>query len=238
MGELISKNNAYIKYLNSLKDKSNRNLHKQFLVEGEHLVSCAKNSGLLLRTISVNDDTNIKVSDIVYKKLATTLAPQKIMSLCKMKEEVAYTNQRRILILDDVSDPVNLGSLIRSALGFGMDLVIMSLNTCDLYNDKTIRTSQGAIFFMDTLRCDLLNILPLLKVDIYGTYLKNAIDVRQIKTNDSYALILGNESIGMNIQYMKYLKENIKIEMDKRLESLNVGVAGGILMFYLKGGNL
>jgi TrmH family RNA methyltransferase len=237
MIRIESVNNDYIVYLNKLKDRSFRQTEKIFLVEGEHLILEAIKAKALHKLLAVSEVEGIEttlVNEKIITKLATTKSPQKMIGVCKMQDEAILAGQKKILILDDIADPVNLGGLFRSALGFGIELIILSSNTVDVYNDKTIRTSQGAVFHVPFLRGELKQILPQIDVDIIGTFLQDAVDVKTIGPLDSYALILGNESLGMKKDYLRFLKYNVKINTEAQLESLNVYAAGSILMYQFK----
>jgi TrmH family RNA methyltransferase len=125
---------------------------------------------------------------------------------------------------------------LRSALGFGFKDVIISNNTVDLYNDKVIRATQGAHFKLNIIRSNLLEIIKDLKARNYmiiGTSLKDAINLQEIKKTKKYAVILGNEAVGVNPELLCETDKNVRIEISRELESLNVSIAGAIIMYYL-----
>ena len=139
-------------------------------------------------------------------------------------------------MLDNINDPGNLGTLIRSSLGFEIDTIVMSHDCVDLYNEKVIRATQGAIFKINIVIEDLNESIKFLKtrdVKIIGTALDSAKYLQEIKGINKYAILLGNEARGVKRELLDQTDINVKIEMNNQLESLNVAVAGSILMYYL-----
>lgn len=241
MKEITSLNNEFIKECAKLKDKKYRDETGKFLVEGYHLVEMASD---YLETIFVSDKGDYgKIKDVTYylvtpeiiKKLSQTMNAQGIVGVCKKKEEKEISSNN-ILILDNLQDPGNVGTLIRSALAFNIKDIILSNEMVDIYNDKVIRSSQGAIFKVNILYRDLLEEIKVLKnkrYKVFGTALNNAKELGKIEFSDKNAIILGNEGAGIKEEILKATDENIFLEMNKEIDSLNVGVAGSILMYEL-----
>ena len=230
---ITSLTNEKIKELVKLNNSKNRKLAGKFLVEGPHLVLEAKNAGVLEMVITT--DANIEgllVSEAVMKKIANTVNPVKVIGLCKMikKEEIS----NRVLILDDIQDPTNLGTILRTAKAFGFNTVFASNNTVDFYNDKVIRGSQGAIFKLNLIAGDIISFINKLKNthEVYGTNVRNGIDVKDITCSNNIAVILGNEGRGVKEEVEALCHKNLYIALDN-MESLNVSVAGAILMYEL-----
>ncbi|MDY0063650.1 MAG: RNA methyltransferase [Bacilli bacterium] len=240
MKSILSAANPYIKELACLHQKKGRSEKGQFLVEGYHLVEEAKKAQLLQTVFILAEEqaipgiTNILVSQAVLDKLTKTKEPQPIVGLCRIP---AYemTKGNRFLLLDDIQDPGNMGTLFRSAFGFGIDWVIVSPNCVDLYNDKVIRATQGAIFHQKHIEMDLSEALIALKsknIPVFGTALDQATNLAAIKPPHQYGLLLGNEGSGVHPWYLASCDQVVRIETNPNLESLNVGVAGSILMYY------
>ena len=240
MKEIKSINNELIKSLNKLKDKKERLKQKKFIVEGYHLVNEAYKTGALLQvfTINSNDNYNVEsylVNEDIIKKLSLTMNPQGIIGICEIENSNEMIGNR-YLILDNVNDPGNMGTLIRSSLGFNIDTIILSTDCVDIYNDKVIRASQGAIFYQNIVICNLEHAIKKLKdndVQIIGTSLKSSVNLRSIKNKSKYAIILGNEANGIRQNILDMTDVNVKIEISEKLESLNVAVAGSVIMYYL-----
>lgn len=237
---ITSASNNTIKALIKLKQKKYRDETGYYLVEGEHLVEEAMKAKQVECLISTKDITSdlpiIVVSNEVMSKLSFTKSPQSIMAKCKIKKEKKLIDGKRYLILDDLQDPGNIGTLIRTALAFSIDQVILSNNCVDLYNDKLLRSMQGANFHISCIYDDLKTVISTLKknnVKIIGSALENGQDIKQIKISEKMAFIVGNEGNGMNkdilqkCDYVGYIPINT-------IESLNVAIAGSIMMYHFK----
>lgn len=239
MKQINSVNNEYIKELSKLKTKKYRDELGLFIVEGYHLVKEAKD--YLVDVLITNEldkvegVNNILVTEDIIKKLSFSQTPQNIIGVCKMNVNDKLCGNR-FLLLDNIQDPGNLGTLIRTALGFGIDTIVASLDTVDIYNDKVIRASQGALFHINYVKGNLLDIIPTLKlrgIKVIGTSLKSSIDLKKIDCSDNFAVILGNEGNGVSEDVLNLTDINVRIEMSEKLESLNVAIAGSIIMYYL-----
>ena len=128
-----------------------------------------------------------------------------------------------------------MGALMRSACAFGYKTIILGNGCVDIYNDKVIRSSQGAIFKINFINANLNEFIPTLKdYKIYGTDVINGEELDNVKNSFKLGIVLGNEGNGISPEVKEIIKENIYIPMDNT-ESLNVGVAGGIIMYKLRG---
>lgn len=237
---ITSLENKEIKNICRLKQKKYRTLEKRFIVEGEHLVEEAyKNK--LLKKIIVLDNFDIKidinkifVSSEVMKKISSLDTPPKVIGICEFIRERAYNGN--ILILDGIQDPGNLGTIIRSSVAFNIDTIIISNNTVDIYNEKVIRSTQGMIFYINILRRDLTKEIEKLKAEgyiIYTTNVVNGDDIKSVKFNNKFALVVGNEGNGVSMKVSKLADKTIYIKTNKNVESLNVAVATSILLYEL-----
>lgn len=239
MKRIDSINNNYIKELAKLKIKKYRDIEKKFLIEGYHLIEEAKGNLIEVLIVEEKDKVegvnNILVTKDIIKRLAFSDSPQMIIGVCNYFNIEDSYNCNRVLLLDNLQDPGNIGTLIRSSLGFGIDLVVLSNNSVDLYNDKLIRSSQGAIFKVKVIQKDIKDEILSLKereIKVFGTSLKNGKNLTSFGSFNSYGLVLGNEGNGVSKEILDITDENIFIEMDRNLESLNVGVSGAIIMHY------
>ena len=230
-----SLDNKKIKELTSLKIKKYRDQYGLFLVEGKHLVDEAKKSGLLEEVILLDDeydfDKKLIVSEKVMKKLSFQDSLPSIMGVCKIKDNKLIGS--KYLLLDGIQDPGNLGTIIRSSLAFGVDTIVLSKDSVDLYNDKVIRSTQGMIFHINIIRCDLEDVINKIKGDIkiIGTSLGDSTPLRSIDKLERYALIVGNEGNGVKKEILDLCDDIVRIEMNKDVESLNVGVATSIILY-------
>lgn len=232
-----SVNNEKVKYFKKLRDKKYILDEKKYIVESEHLVEEAYKSGLLLEVITSKSDTNYDVkttlvSEKVLKSISLLPSVPNIMGVVKYKEDNEIIG-KKIVLLDNVQDPGNVGTIIRSALAFNVDTVILSNDSVNLFNDKMIRSSEGTIFKINVIKMDLRSAIEKihsLGIKVYYADMNGTIDLDNAKIND-YALVLGSEGKGIS-DYIKELSdESINIPMNNLCESLNVSVTGGIIMY-------
>lgn len=237
---ISSLDNKTIKDLRKLNEKKYRDKEKKFLIEGEHLVKEAYKANLLEEVIlwDFDVDYDVKktfVSENVMKSLSNLNTPYNIIGVCKMKDEEIYYGNK-ILILDNVQDPGNLGTIIRSSVAFNVDTLIISDTSVDLYNSKVLRASQGMNFHINIVRRniekEIIN-LKEKKYKIYGTNVRDGIDIKNVEKNDKYAIIMGNEGSGMSKNIEKLCDKNIYVNINKKCESLNVSVAASIILYEL-----
>ena len=194
-----SLDNKKIKNLRKLKQKKYRDKMKMYLIEGIHLVKEAYKSKDLLEVILLSDEkidmdvNKVYVTKDVLKSLSELDTPYNIIGVCKYKDEDKnYGN--KILILDNVQDPGNLGTIIRSCVAFNVNTLILSEDTVDLYNSKVLRGSQGMNFHLNIIRRDIKSEIEKLKENnykIYGTNVKDGIRIKNVKDLKKYAIIMG-----------------------------------------------
>ena len=238
---ITSLDNNHIKEISKLLQKKYRDEQNLFLVESYHLVEEAYKANLLKEVICVPESDpsyGIKTTYVSYdvlKKLTDTVTPQKIIGVVEKKKEEQIGN--KVLILDNIQDPGNLGTLIRSSVAFNFDTVILSDDTVDIYNPKVIRSTEGMLFKINTIRKNLEEILPVLKEDnyyIYGTKVTGGKTLKTINNNhDKFGIIIGNEGNGIKDTTSSLCDEFIYIPINKECESLNAGISGSIIMYEL-----
>lgn len=234
---ITSVENKKIKEVSKLYNKKYRKERKLFVVEGEHLVNEAYKHGLLVEVYSL-DETSYPNSEVVtesvMKKISNLDTISNIIGVCKFKEENEIGN--KILILDDIQDPGNLGTIIRSSVAFNIDTIVLSKDTVDLYNSKVLRATQGMIFNINIITRDLYDFIYELKENnykLYSTNVENGNDLKNVKFEEKCAIIMGNEGNGVKKEIQDMCDENIYIKMNSLCESLNVGVATSIILYEL-----
>lgn len=231
---ITSLENEKVKNWIKLQNKKYRDLEGKFLIEGDHLVNIALEKGLILELICVDDSYDFKnkflVSQEVMNKISKQVNGTNVIGVCQIDyREFVIGNA---VLIDALQDPGNLGTIIRSAVGFGFKTIILGDNTVDLYNDKTIRASEGMLFEINFVRENLFKTIDKLKEHNYiivGTNVKTGADIRGIKGN--VGLIIGNEGAGMQTKLEDVCDKLVKIPMTNNCESLNAGVAASILMY-------
>lgn len=242
---ITSTKNETVKQWNKLKIKKHREEQQQFLVEGMHLVQEVLNSDwevemiILQEGVSTPDQFPTEkityVTENVMQHLTDTKSPQGIVAIVRMKES-DLKNGKKLLLLDAVQDPGNVGTMIRTADAAGFDGVILGEGTVDLYNDKVIRASQGSIFHLPILRTNLFEYTAELKqanIAIWGSTLEQASPIHELSVPEKVAIIVGNEGAGVNQQLLEEADQRVHIPIFGQAESLNVSVATGIMLYQI-----
>ena len=243
---ITSIDNKKIKKYMSLKTSKGRYNENLFVVEGMHLCEEAFKADYLVdllvlvgEEITFSYDREITyVTENVMKKVSNLVNTSKVIGICKMKENTTISGNH-LLLLDDIQDPGNLGTIIRSSKAFDVDTIILSENSVDVYNDKVLRGTEGMFFHMNIVYCNLKEIIPSLKNEgftVLGTNVKKGVDIKSVSSS-KYALIMGNEGRGVHSDIASMCDKNIYIKMNKDCESLNVAVATSILLYELRGQN-
>ena len=223
--KVTSIHNDNVKYWVSLKNKKIRDKERKFIVEGDHLIEEARKNNLIEYIISCVDEN---ADFYVTKEIMEKISDQK--SISYIPEDSVNGN---VIILDNLQDPGNLGTIIRSSVAFNIDTIIISDTSVDLYNPKVVRSTEGMIFNLNIIRRNLEGIIPVLKnlgYKIVGTDVNEGIDVRNI-SKENVAIIIGNEGNGMSENVKEMCDEFINIKINKSCESLNAGVAASIIMY-------
>ena len=211
-----------------------------FLVEGEHLVLEAKKAGYLRELLleegfdyELDIETNY-ISNSVMKYLSLLDTPTKMIGVCEKKE--SFISGNNILMLDDVQDPGNVGTIIRSAVAFNIDTIVLSSGCADVYSSKVIRASQGMIFKANIVYDDLNKCVRSLKeknFHIIGTKVDGGKELKKLAKKDNFVLIMGNEGNGVKKELLNLCDEYVYIKMNKFCESLNVSIATSIILYWV-----
>lgn len=232
--------NKKIKELKKLNMKKYRDETNLFLVEGEHLVLEAYKKGVL-KELLLEENTKLDLdvetsylSKNVLKYISELDTPNNIIGVCKKIEEKKLGN--KVLVLDNIQDPGNLGTIIRSAVAFNIDTIVVSNNTVDIYNSKVIRASQGMLFNINIIKRDLDEFIPEIKGEgykIYATKVDNGKSLKGLEIEKKFAIIMGNEGNGVHENLLDLADTYLYIDMNKSCESLNVAIATSIILYEL-----
>ena len=232
--ELTSTNNEKVKYWQKLKHKKYRDSEKLFLIEDEHLVNEALKLGIVREIITVTNDNfsvdTYYVNEKIMRFLSDQASSTKIIAVCKLLEEKCISGN--ILLLDNLQDPGNLGTIIRSAVAFNFDTIVLGSTCVDLYNPKVIRASEGMLFHINIIRKNLIDFINNLDNDY--TLVTTDVNVGKGIKDISFkkiALIIGNEGNGVSEEVASKADEKVNINMNKKCESLNAAVCASILMY-------
>ena len=231
--EITSTSNPLIKELASLstKEKKERNL---VIIEGNDLVELAYEKSCLDYLFVLEENSTYKdidqyiTSEAVLKKLSSNKSVPHIIGIAHIPTKNTEKGNK-FIYLDGVQDPGNVGTILRTALAFGYDGVVLSSSSASLYNEKTIQSSKGAIFKIPTYQKLSLEELKNDGYQLIATTLQKAIDYRDVKLNDKFVIIVGNEGQGIKESTYEIADVTVKIPMDN-IDSLNVGVAAAILL--------
>ena len=258
---ISSKENEFIKHIRKLKDKKHREASKEFIVEGVKLVKEAIEENAEIKQIVICD--NCQNTDIISKDLMYEIAkfdcvyvtekifnmisdvntPQGILAVIginnsqtenKIEEEIIDFSQDIIVALDDIQDPGNLGTILRTVDSVGLNQILVSKGTADCYNPKVVRSTMGAIFRVKIIQCeDLQQTLKEIKkhkFQIVVTSLQTENSIYDIDYNNK-VLVIGNEANGVEQHIQDMADVKVKIPMRGRAESLNASVATGIVLY-------
>lgn len=240
--------NPQIKQWKKLFTKKERDKTGTFLVEGFHLVEEALKSGRISHIIiqegveipncwQVDSIPITMVTEEIIKQLSDTETPQGIVAVCHQTKSPDSIEGSTFLLIDSLQDPGNLGTIIRTADAAGIDGIVVGKGSVDIYNPKVIRSAQGSHFHIPIIRGDLNEWIPKLReknIPVYGTTLENGKVYKLISPGNSFALLVGNEGNGVQKSLLSMTDENLYIPIYGKSESLNVAVAAGILLYYLK----
>ena len=241
---ITSKANSVVKNAKKLHQKKYRK--SAYLIEGWHLFEEAVQAGVTIEKIfaleSYRDQLaafpqTVWVSEEILLDLADTQTPQGIVAVIQ-KEEVGLPDfsQGKFLFLEDVQDPGNVGTMIRTADAAGFTGVFDSDKSADIYSLKTLRSMQGSHFHLPIYRLPLTSFVEEAKksnLPILATTLsRDSKDYREISSLENFVLVMGNEGQGISSIMAESADQLVHIGMKGRAESLNVAVAAGILMFY------
>ncbi len=251
---ITSKDNDTIKYLKKLKDKKYRDQENSYIIEGIKLIKEAIQENAKIKLIIICDDCKqegnidsdikyeiakyecIYVTEKIFSSLTTVVNPQGILAVIekeKKNEQIDYNNDI-FLILDNIQDPGNMGTILRTADSLNLKQIIVSKDSSEVYNPKVVRSTMGAIFRVKVIESENLvktiKELKKHKIKIVTTSLqadKSMYDISYEKT----AIIIGNEANGVSKEILELSDEKIKIPMPGKAESLNASVATSVILY-------
>ena len=254
MQTITSKDNELIKHIRKLKDKKYRDESNEYIVEGVKLVEEAVKENAKIKQIIVCEDTTrtyeipthimleiakyecIYVSDKIFNIITQVTNPQGIMAIIEKNAQDAqidYT-QDIIVVLDDVQDPGNLGTILRTVDSIGLNQIIVSKGTADAFNSKVVRSTMGAIFRIKIIEVeDLAQAIKEMRkhhFKLMVTSLQTENSIYDIDFNKKI-IVVGNEANGVSKEIQDMADEKAKIPMLGRTESLNASVAAGVVMY-------
>lgn len=250
MERIESVKNPKVKQWKKLHTKKEREATGTFIIEGFHLVEEALKKKEQIRDIIVSEEVNLPatwnldqvnmklVTKDVMKAISDTETPQGVAAICEIQIPKSTESWTKILLVDSVQDPGNLGTIIRTADAAGVDGVVLGEGTVDHYNSKVIRSSQGSLFHLPIIKGDLSSWIDQQHekgTPVYGTSLQNGVSYKEISPSAQFCLLIGNEGSGVDEGLLQKTTKNLYIPIYGGAESLNVAIATGILLYHLHG---
>lgn len=249
---MLSKNRA--KLITSLHDKKGRREHQLFIAEGEKIVAELLQSEIVVQEVYSTDarienqeskiKQGINITETELKKISTLSTPPQILAVCEIpKHELKIEDLRDklTLVLDDIRDPGNLGTIVRIADWFGIKDIICSEDCVDAYNPKTVQATMGSIARVKIHYAILEDVLKGMKdIPVYGALLEGE-NIYRKKLNDKGFIIIGNESKGISEKLLPFITDKISIpsfnKKDAGAESLNAAIATALICSEFRRGN-
>ncbi len=238
---IVSRNNPVVKELSALKEKKFRQKSGTFLVEGEKMVRECAASGLTIRRIAVREDyageefpfPRVILGADAFRAVADEKTPQGIVAEAEIPRHELRAPERPCLFLDGVSDPANVGAIIRTANAAGYREIYCA-SCADAFSPKSVRSSMSGVFFvrlMSGTREEILSALdgvPLIAADMNGE------NIFRFTPPEKFALCIGNEGNGLSEEVRARAKYTVRIPMEERTESLNAAVSASVAMYLLR----
>jgi TrmH family RNA methyltransferase len=258
MKTITSIQNTYIKQLVQLKEKSReRKKTGTFLIEGTREISLALKGGYTLETVLFYPDlfsteqlkafttqqlSSIEISKEVYQKLAYRDTTEGVLAIAKVKthdlEDLKLTTQNPLILVAEAPEkPGNIGAILRTADAANVDAVIIANPKTDLYNPNIVRSSVGCVFTNQIATgstSEIINFLKSKSIHIYCAILQESVEYHSQDYTKPAAIVVGTEATGLSQEWRDQSTQNIIIPMQGEIDSMNVSVAAGILIFEAK----
>lgn len=233
-------NNERVKKWTKLGSKKYQEESGLFLIEGEHPIEEAFKCGVLREVIILEGniypyENSTIVTEEVMRKITSLTSPPKIIGVVEHLQP--REEKGRVLLLDRISDPGNLGTIIRSAVAFGIDTIVLSPESVSIYNPKVLRATEGLIFHLNIITEALEDTIQRLKMNgykVYATDVQNGSLVEEVDFESKTAIVMGSEARGVSPSIRNLCDAFLYIEMHEACESLNVGVATSIILYELE----
>ncbi len=229
---ITSLQNSFIKEMVALKKNNVRKKERKFLVQGNDFIEFSKKANVAKIIFALEDNNygieTVLVSEEVLRKISLYENSLEPVILCDFIEENNYIGNK-LVYLDGVQDPGNVGTIIRTALAFNYDGLILSPTCASLYSPKVLSSTKGAIFSLNIYQNITLNELKENGYEIIVTSLSSASDFKKVNPSDKFVIVFGSEGQGVSKESLLLANKIIKIEMGN-IDSLNVAVASGIIL--------
>ena len=252
MKRIESRDNKWVKRLNGFKIKKNRDKEGVFVAEGLRFISEVPSDWTVeayavSESFAAENDISVYekktevycLPDTLFATVCDTENPQGILAICKKldwDEEAVFVKDKPFFILaEELNDPGNLGTVIRTADACGADAIFLSKGSVDMYNPKVLRSTMGSMFHVPVFQnVDLNEISAKLKkyeIPLYAAHLRGDTYPYGLELSEACAFIIGNEARGLSDEAADLCDRWVKIPMPGQAESLNASIAAGVLMY-------
>lgn len=257
MEEITSRDNKKIKHIVQLYKRKYRTTHQEFVAEGYRTVMDILPTGtvryvivniesikqeqlnLLLSLCDIYDVQVFSISDSLWKGIETTVHGQGVIAVVCQKvrrlEDFRVKKNGLYVLIDGIQDPGNLGTLIRTAVGAGIEAMFLTSNTVDIYNEKTVRSTMSGLcklpIYTNVTKNEVVKLIEEQGITLYGAVLEESVDYGQPTYEGSTMIALGNEANGITEDILQLVTQRISIPMYGPMESLNVAIAGALCMY-------
>lgn len=252
---ITSKDNETIKHIKKLKEKKYREEYKEFIVEGIKMIEEAISEGAKIKSIIICEDCKtqgaipnelmyeiaklncIYVAEKIFNTITDVINPQGIMAVIEKpnaRDNTIDFSANISLLLDNIQDPGNMGTILRTADSLNMKQIIVSKGSADVYNLKVVRSTMGAIFRVKVIEVEnlatVIKEMKKHKIKVYATDLQTDKSIYDVDYSKS-AIVIGNEANGVSSRVLEEASERIKIPMIGKTESLNAAVATSVILY-------
>ena len=257
MNHVVSSlSNPIVKEIKKLYKRKYRWQKKLFIVEGIKIIEECIKEKWNIKYIIIKEDFPLKfeisrlidcidgnniiiVSEKVFNEITDMENPQGILGVIEFNlsdmEFLFKVKDKFFIIIDELQDPGNMGTIIRAGDAFGVNGIIITQGCVDIYSPKVVRSTMGSIFHVPIVFADdklkLIKDLKEKKVAVYATSLRGNIHINRVNFRRDFALIIGNESNGVTEDFLRTADSLIKIPMKGKAESLNAAIASSIIMY-------
>lgn len=252
MKRITSVSNDFIKEIKQRHSAKGRKRFADFLIEGPHLLEEAIRAAVQIKFLLFTEDFDahqfgldasielIEVSEQVLKSISTVPNPQGCVAVIdqnQIQKDTTIEKLNRVLVLEGVQDPGNVGTLIRTAEILGWDAIVLDDNCADCFSPKVVRATQGALFHLPMIKENAGAFIDGFKKAggfVLGTEVRNSVSFESVESKSKICLVLGSEGDGVSETLLQQCDQNVAIPIVGKSESLSVGVAGGILLYHFR----
>ena len=235
--KITSVNNELVKETAKLLQKKYRK--DTFLLEGSKCIEEAIASGLEIIHLFADEssdefkgfDNLIETTEAVLSKISSTETPPKAVAVAKKLKREWSENYKKVVLLENIKDAGNLGTILRTACAFNIDAVVLYGDTVDLYNPKCVRSTVGNLWKIPVFEMNDLSIFNDYERIATLPKAENTIWLNEYKTQEKVLVMFGSEASGLSEDLKNFATKNVTIEMSDRVESLNLSISAGIFMY-------